>query len=835
MAGGKPRVIVVKADKNAISTLNQINASLGLMNKNVKSMSRSFGFLKNTAAGFMAYFGAREIVNMADKIQLTNDKLRAFEGSARESAKTMALLSEASKDTKFGLQSTVDGYLRLRMSTKRANISQEDTLTLLKLLQNSFRLTGSTAAEASAVLIQFSQGLSAGALQGQELRSVMEQNSILADIIIKNFGKAGESIFRTAEKGVITVEKLVPILKESSKYIEAQAKTLKITFGQALVLALDKVAIKLNEIATNVGAFEKLNKGLDFFLNNANQIFSVLGKILGFFIILKSLRSLSGFVSNILNPGNTKSIGSAIAMAIKGFKDLKLQASIFLQTAGGVSAFFSSLPRLFSISFLQLVKGVTAIKAIKTIFTLLRIAIIGSSGPLGVFVSLLTTIFSSEIIDGILYLYRTIMKVVDAVGTFISKIGEIKDASSAWRKNVEENKISFSSSSAYKDERIKFISAYIKKQKEVIDNQKAITDAEEFNKGAFFDTPFFKRKQTQSPSDFLKNLGMVDFGEKESAPKKAVVEPSIAGVKKDVGKLYRLNNDLKSSGIRQYALELNSIDFKKINDELSDGKISIFEFDEAISQSKIKNLNAGLILSEISAKDAKQAFDNISLKRLNDEALQGSVTLAEYNQKLLELKSNFDLLSSKDISLAFSVGATKYLESLGTLGTQVADSINGAFKALEDNMVTFVTEGKRDFADFTNFILKELTRIAIRQTITAPLANIVSGFLPSLSGAASSPQLGASPASSGSGGYLGGNYSFKGMSDAGSDQTGANQGIKVNVFNSNNSDVQAKKTQNQDGSFSIDLIIRNKVAESLASGAMDGVMMANYGLKRRGV
>jgi lambda family phage tail tape measure protein len=83
------------------------------------------------------------------------------------------------------------------------------------------------------------------------------------------------------------------------------------------------------------------------------------------------------------------------------------------------------------------------------------------------------------------------------------------------------------------------------------------------------------------------------------------------------------------------------------------------------------------------------------------------------------------IVASKEVKDSFrdTFGASlkEYYQQLTNFGTQVADSVKGAFQGLEDQLTSFVTTGKANFADLANSIIQDIARIAIRQAIIAPL------------------------------------------------------------------------------------------------------------------
>ena len=62
------------------------------------------------------------------------------------------------------------------------------------------------------------------------------------------------------------------------------------------------------------------------------------------------------------------------------------------------------------------------------------------------------------------------------------------------------------------------------------------------------------------------------------------------------------------------------------------------------------------------------------------------------------------------------------------------EAVTSGLKSMEDALVQFVTTGKLEFSDLANSIIADLARIAIRQSITQPLAGGLLGFLGRLFG-----------------------------------------------------------------------------------------------------
>ncbi|EMR4171922.1 phage tail tape measure protein [Pseudomonas aeruginosa] len=107
-----------------------------------------------------------------------------------------------------------------------------------------------------------------------------------------------------------------------------------------------------------------------------------------------------------------------------------------------------------------------------------------------------------------------------------------------------------------------------------------------------------------------------------------------------------------------------------------------------------------------------------------------------------------------------------YAELVGNVASATRSAFTDAFKGAEDALVTFVTTGKLNFSDLANSVIADLARIAIRQSITGPLASALGSALSGWMGGGGAPTAGqvagatqgvnaGLPLSLSSGGYTG--------------------------------------------------------------------------------
>ena len=218
-------------------------------------------------------------------------------------------------------------------------------------------------------------------------------------------------------------------------------------------------------------------------------------------------------------------------------------------------------------------------------------------------------------------------------------------------------------------------------------------------------------------------------------------------------RLLKLNNDE-----RQIQNEL-----LRIEDQL-EGNLS--ETQKDTLRNRLEQLQSlereSRLLDEIKGPQEEIQKNQKALNRLYES---GRITLDQYNQKLLELKKNA-LSTSKTFEGGLKRGLISIKEEFTDVASVTEDAVTNAFKGAEDALVEFVSTGKLEVSGLVDSILEDLSRIAVRKGITAPLADAIGlgGETKSDSGGGGGGFFGSLFGGSGGGGDFFGDL-FSGFSD----------------------------------------------------------------------
>lgn len=248
MALSSIREILVKVVTTGSSDLRALQKEMSKVNQSMESFKNTATGMGITLGSLFAGIGIDSLRQMSDEMTLVNDRMKIFVPEGESTTEIFNKMAIAANAVRSPLADFGTIFNRLALATKNIGISSEAALTATTALMQTFRIAGSTAAEAASGSIQFSQAMSYGTLRSQELRSVMQSNTYFANELTKRFEKNGESLFKMAEAGRITTKEVLLLLADLIPQINRDAAKLSQTFEQTLIVAMNQVRLKIKEI-----------------------------------------------------------------------------------------------------------------------------------------------------------------------------------------------------------------------------------------------------------------------------------------------------------------------------------------------------------------------------------------------------------------------------------------------------------------------------------------------------------------------------------------------------------------------------------------------------------
>ena len=139
----------------------------------------------------------------------------------------------------------------------------------------------------------------------------------------------------------------------------------------------------------------------------------------------------------------------------------------------------------------------------------------------------------------------------------------------------------------------------------------------------------------------------------------------------------------------------------------------------------------GSNFSSLMGEDFMSGFNERFTESFNkiQEIFSGETNApAEYTNKITTSVDSLNESMDRSFGGDMKNKLNSFKDSLKTVGESMGDVVVKGIKGMEDALVNFVTTGKMNFRDLANSIIKDMARIAIQQTITAPFTKFLGGL-----------------------------------------------------------------------------------------------------------
>lgn len=310
---------IALAEKKVISANNKLEKS----NRRVAQSGVALGKAFKTLS---AYLGVRELIKYSDEWTSIEAKLKLITKTDKERVALQEKLYNISKKTRQSMSGTTDLYQKLSLNTQALGLSANTRGSLTDLISKALTVGKGTPESNKALLLQFGQALGIGKFAGQDLKSIMQNNSYFASQIAKGLGVNVGDLPKMGSKGQLTSEMVLgAILKQRNEINRDFEKTPK-TISEAMQVFSDSVGNFVNGLNQATKLSENLAKVLVIASDNIELIAS---GILTAFIpsIIKSIPILHLFVLNLKDGlGLFNSIRYAIIASLPAFKSFLLTA-----------------------------------------------------------------------------------------------------------------------------------------------------------------------------------------------------------------------------------------------------------------------------------------------------------------------------------------------------------------------------------------------------------------------------------------------------------------------------------------------------------------------------
>lgn len=224
MALDMTTALVINAKVNGQQSIDGLNRSLGTTTKTAGGLKGAFQALSRAGQSFIGILGSAGVGALATtfaqagiEADRTSKRMANLAGQFGETAKLQDFANKAAKQFGIGQTEAANAVADLYARLRPTGSSLEQIQTAFTGVNNAALTMGLTSDQTSNVMLQLSQALGSGKLQGDEFRSVMEQLPSIGQAVAKVLGVNVAELKNLSSEGKITSEVLLQALGELSK------------------------------------------------------------------------------------------------------------------------------------------------------------------------------------------------------------------------------------------------------------------------------------------------------------------------------------------------------------------------------------------------------------------------------------------------------------------------------------------------------------------------------------------------------------------------------------------------------------------------------------------
>jgi tape measure domain-containing protein len=172
------------------------------------------------------------VARAGDAMTASLGRLQAATGSIQAAADSYNQLYRLSLQTGVAVGDAANAFARFQISAREIGATRDQVLQLVRTLQQAGAVGGASAQETAAATQQLAQGLASGKLQGDELRSVLENMPTLAEALARELGVGIGELRKMGEEGKLTAEVVFPALLRAGERINREFQQLPVTMAR---------------------------------------------------------------------------------------------------------------------------------------------------------------------------------------------------------------------------------------------------------------------------------------------------------------------------------------------------------------------------------------------------------------------------------------------------------------------------------------------------------------------------------------------------------------------------------------------------------------------------
>ena len=321
-----------------------VQGSFSTMTAPLASLQTAYAAIAGVVSGVLV----GGFIKLSDEATMARARIQQLTGSMAETRAVQQDLFAMAQRLQAPYAEVQQAFTRMLPSVKELGGGVREATVLTNILLSTAKMAGASSAEAAASMTQFAQALGSGKLQGDELKSILENNQVLARELAGALGVTIGELRKMGEEGELTSDRVANALLSRAEEIEASVSNLPDTVGGAFEQISNSVGLMVDAFNTGGGVTEYLIEILKGLADVLDTVTSSINSTSGASSDLGANdgaasfgRRVSATFAELIDYG--VSVYNTIMMVIRAANALQSMASLTMsgQFAAGQKAFDS--------------------------------------------------------------------------------------------------------------------------------------------------------------------------------------------------------------------------------------------------------------------------------------------------------------------------------------------------------------------------------------------------------------------------------------------------------------------------------------------------------------
>lgn len=252
----------LKVARDAVqATEKELEKLVQKMERADNASSRMMTGIKGMIASLAAGFTVKFVVEQTDLYANNQARLGLINDGLQTQAELQQKIYAAAQRSRGEYNAMVDSVAKLGLLAGDAFGSNNEMIAFTEQLNKAFTISGATTEQRNAAMLQLTQAMAAGKLQGDEYVSIMENAPMVIDAISKYTGKTKGELKELSSEGYITADIIKNALFAASDDINTKFEQMPKTFGSVWTQIANFSTMKFGGLMERINGFLNSNTG----------------------------------------------------------------------------------------------------------------------------------------------------------------------------------------------------------------------------------------------------------------------------------------------------------------------------------------------------------------------------------------------------------------------------------------------------------------------------------------------------------------------------------------------------------------------------------------------